>query len=575
MDIRFTGTFKSIAPFDWAEIPEFVVLTGVNGSGKTQLLELINDSIATANEGLPTESFLLTGFPVPGHAMLIRADWNRLHDLDGIGLRQLQSDGDRLWQEFEVWRNRPGVPPGQPPPHHRLFSKIVQDLQKPVDRIDRVELIRSLPTYLPNQPDQIFNAAFGKLCVRYWMRARDLRLKGTSASDVVEQIGPEPWSVLNDILQVSQMPFRVTDPTEMDSTDTYTCKLVESSTNASIRFTELSSGEQVIISLAFWLFNLQDPAAFPKLLLLDEPDAHLHPSMAKQFIDVVVETVVRKYGVRVIMTTHSPTTVALTPDGALFEMQRSGERVRPVSRDRAIHGLTSGLVVVRPGIRFVLVEDDDDVAFYAMVQTELARAGNISTDVPLAFVSAGRRAEQDDSGGRGQVTKWVTALGDAGLTDLRGIVDADGRAVDVNGVVQLGRYSIENYLVDPFVVYAALVNAGKAPRIDGVDLGRGGEREICKLPLAVLMAIRNSIEAPVVTSLNLSSSSTEREVIYTNGQKVPLPEWIFTQRGKDLLRIYRNAYQSIINMRSLREAFERLQFIPVELQDRLRALQTT
>ena len=36
------GFYKSIMPFVWDNIPDFVVMTGQNGTGKTQLLELIN-----------------------------------------------------------------------------------------------------------------------------------------------------------------------------------------------------------------------------------------------------------------------------------------------------------------------------------------------------------------------------------------------------------------------------------------------------------------------------------------------------------------------------------------------------
>jgi ABC-type cobalamin/Fe3+-siderophores transport system ATPase subunit len=42
MDIIFNGKYKSITKFEWKNIPSFVVITGPNGTGKSQLLELIN-----------------------------------------------------------------------------------------------------------------------------------------------------------------------------------------------------------------------------------------------------------------------------------------------------------------------------------------------------------------------------------------------------------------------------------------------------------------------------------------------------------------------------------------------------
>jgi predicted ATPase len=42
MDFRLVeGRYKSFSTLDWRDIPPFSVITGANGSGKTQLLELI------------------------------------------------------------------------------------------------------------------------------------------------------------------------------------------------------------------------------------------------------------------------------------------------------------------------------------------------------------------------------------------------------------------------------------------------------------------------------------------------------------------------------------------------------
>ena len=68
----------------------------------------------------------------------------------------------------------------------------------------------------------------------------------------------------------------------------------------------MSSGEKVLISLVFYLYSSQEKNVFPKLLLLDEPNAHLHPTMTQQFLNVVKNVLVDKFNVRVIMTTHSP-----------------------------------------------------------------------------------------------------------------------------------------------------------------------------------------------------------------------------------------------------------------------------
>jgi predicted ATP-binding protein involved in virulence len=42
--VKTEKKIKSIPPFEW-EVPDFAVLVGKNGSGKTQLLEIIRDSL--------------------------------------------------------------------------------------------------------------------------------------------------------------------------------------------------------------------------------------------------------------------------------------------------------------------------------------------------------------------------------------------------------------------------------------------------------------------------------------------------------------------------------------------------
>ncbi len=124
------------------------------------------------------------------------------------------------------------------------------------------------------------------------------------------------------------------------------------------------------MGLVVWLYSSQHHKRFPRLLLMDEPDAHLHPSMTRHFLSVVKDVLVDKYGVRTILTTHSPSTIALAPFDSIFEMSRGSERIVPsASKARTIGLLTSGLVTVSATTRYVLVEDETDVAFYELSVT--------------------------------------------------------------------------------------------------------------------------------------------------------------------------------------------------------------
>lgn len=62
----------------------------------------------------------------------------------------------------------------------------------------------------------------------------------------------------------------------------------------------------------------------PVLLLVDEPDAHLHPTAQERLVTVLAE-VARRFGTQVIMTTHSPSVVRALPPGAQVIWMKDGK----------------------------------------------------------------------------------------------------------------------------------------------------------------------------------------------------------------------------------------------------------
>ena len=108
----------------------------------------------------------------------------------------------------------------------------------------------------------------------------------------------------------------------------------------------------------------------------DQRGLVLHPSMTRQFMDVINDVLVERYKVRVIITTHSPSTVALAPENSIFEMSRDDPQVRPSrSKEETIGLLTAGLVTVSRSTRYIFVEDDADVNFYSCVRDVLSDYG--------------------------------------------------------------------------------------------------------------------------------------------------------------------------------------------------------
>jgi len=95
----------------------------------------------------------------------------------------------------------------------------------------------------------------------------------------------------------------------------------------------------------------------PVLLLVDEPDAHLHPSTQEKLINVLAEAA-REFDTQVILTTHSPSVVRALPADARVIWMRDG-KVDP-------KGDTTGRQMMGWGLldkRILLLTEDSDPSY--------------------------------------------------------------------------------------------------------------------------------------------------------------------------------------------------------------------
>ena len=94
---------------------------------------------------------------------------------------------------------------------------------------------------------------------------------------------------------------------------------------ASIKcFKRLSSGHAIVLMTVTRLVELVDERT---LVLLDEPEGHLHPPLLSAFIRALAELLGRRNGVALIAT-HSPVVLQETPSQCCWMLSRSGREVR-------------------------------------------------------------------------------------------------------------------------------------------------------------------------------------------------------------------------------------------------------
>jgi len=85
-------------------------------------------------------------------------------------------------------------------------------------------------------------------------------------------------------------------------------------------FSRLSSGHKIVL---LTITRLVETVAERTLVLLDEPEAHLHPPLLSAFIRALSDLLIDRNGVAIIAT-HSPVVVQEVPKRCVWKVRRSG-----------------------------------------------------------------------------------------------------------------------------------------------------------------------------------------------------------------------------------------------------------
>jgi len=574
MDIKLKqGKYKSISSLEWRDIPDFVVVTGKNGSGKTQLLELINyhasNSIQQKNkiQRNPSTPFFgveleIDNFDISDKEIVyLPATWN-MGDLGGINSSNFNDAINHLHQHItganrnEIYKELATIIEGKinKPSQDVIVSDIQNNL--PVDYYDYVNKIQL--------HEGLNEALYGYHC-KYWEQIDD----GFSHDEIESSIGLAPWDVINDLLKSANFPYVIKKPKGFRGN--YFLHLAsEIDQSIELKFSDLSSGEKILVSLGIWMFNASTNKRLPKLLMLDEPDAHLHPSAIKGFLEVIEKTLVKKHGVKVIITTHSPTTVSLSPEYSLFEMSKTQPQIQQLrSKEYGINLLTDGLVIVKSNTKYVLVEDKDDAKYYNAIFGILKNNNKLNDNISILFIPASNRGS-NLNGGCSVVKSWLEKFVDNGVFDVfQGLIDFDvsGHSPQSNLHI-INRYSMENYLLDPILVCSSLYHLDTSFQIPDINISHRTEHKISDLDVIDLQMMAEHVFNEISPLLdNLVSSDLElQEITFTNGIKLKYPNWFVNFRGHDLYAAFRQKYNNAVNHDNLIRALIRHELIPIDIK---------
>ena len=380
--LKTNESYKNIkAGFEWNNIPRFAVITGENGSGKTALLEQIflskngrystngkiqyHDNIMLQHERYAYDGTIIK--PIKEAIAKTHANFHHLNDyikknynkqvtiedfLEGNPtlnqtiqehIKQYRDKSISYFDEFEAFLKR----------HNKTIKDLVvtdkHEAEQWLDSLTDIN-VRSVPVIF-NQ--KLLWATFGCYFVRYEKCKRELerqypeKLVKEIKEEVERKIGENPLDRINEILQQYYPKYEAEVSRDVSDNLQLICK--DRQNRNEILLNQLSLGEQIIISLVLWQY--ENTSLDSVILLLDEPDAHLNPKMAKMLIDILKNVVVEKFNCQVIMTTHSLSSVAYCEEEDLFFMEEG--KIRPIEKKEAIEKLSEGVMTFNYAINVI------------------------------------------------------------------------------------------------------------------------------------------------------------------------------------------------------------------------------
>ncbi|MDQ0998054.1 ABC-type lipoprotein export system ATPase subunit [Phyllobacterium ifriqiyense] len=514
---------SALTPFEQDGFDNLNLITGLNGSGKTQLFKAISDG--------HIKLFDQNGSPVSESRVTFNAQ-----DFLSSNVLQSQTPQENIRRamlsaavekisgptrpEIYAWLAekqimlkdaraswpKPNVPRGRGGFMDIRFQECVEKLREYEEKLEKiggahfagVKEIASklgLPICLLTSEDiendgmlpiPLFSQSLKRTFERYrdiWAHNRALKLDNDEgvlddvalAGEQFEQkFGPPPWDVVNSVLVRLGFDTKISVP-ERRAYGSYEPKLIRPD-GKELPMDQTSSGEKILLSLALVGYHTEaklNNVVYPKLVMLDEVDAPLHPSMIRTFLSIVQNVLVEKFGCTVFLATHSPSTVALFPKDNIWVQTKNPTRLECVTKQRALNTLTAGvatLAIDYSGIRQVFCEDASDAMIYSSLYRNLKH--ECDSERSLTFMSSGLNLSTMASRGEfaaGEtintgcrvVEKIVNSLIAGGNNTVLGLIDRDnppnkpGKRIYVVGNAE--RDALENYLFDPLLIACAIL----------------------------------------------------------------------------------------------------------------------
>lgn len=596
MQLSFQHSHLSITSFPTTVVPDFTVISGPNGAGKSHLLQaILNGSISTdvtqinnQNEIrlfdwqnlVPQDTGAFTSDALRNERLNIETNlrnWQQHQNVvepirqiarninfgqhyinDPFDLYNLtETEFDKLGLEQSFIEVRQLIEAAFENADNWILSQNGDNERSELLAISKyskkpITLLKTRDIMIGTRPSwgrtNLFQQSFSRLFIAY----RDAYLSNTIAQfqhhkglehdaylsddDFLSQNGPPPWDFVNQTISEAGLDFRINAPAQSDFSP-YNPQLTKISSGVPISFSSLSSGEKILMSFAFCVYYANDDrqlSNYPKILLFDEIDAPLHPSMTRNLIDTITKTLVAGFGIKVIATTHSPSTIAMAPDESIHLMKPGSPGLHKRTKSQVLNVLTVGVPTISisfEGRRQVFVESPSDAKIFDSIYKILK--ASIQSERSLEFIATGTRSlsGQEMNTGCEVVKRLVSDMDKAGNQSIYGLIDFDGhhKATDRLAIVGLGeRNGIENFIFDPLII-AALICRDCPDHKESIGLSNYNWLDFIKLSEVDLQRIVKNIGETIFED----SAVSLVKVSYCNNLCLDIDErWLKTDDHK-------------------------------------------
>ncbi|GEM_PF-1319567 len=605
----------SLSSFESEELNDFTIITGKNGTGKTQLIQLINQ-INTGRKPPSVESFQIipnvNKIQVEGLTNNVLKELNHQNWIEQLkniiseynSLRPFAKKFTDICVTYNTWPNlqtsekflksiensmevselnkliKNVILERNPKSHlHDTYEQnyltLIQYLNYS-SNINSLKIAKKISNFLGKDFDkltesdfhnvpisdedlskpQLFDSALNKILYNYCKRRdQNARLffekkeynkinNSIPDHEYIEKFRP-PWEVLNSILARHDFDFKFDSiEREQFSQDVRIQFILRNNQGIEVNPASLSSGERVIFGLLVKLFQNEyynSNLSFPNLIVFDEPDAHLHPELSGLLIDVLRKTFVIDLGIKVIVSTHSPSTVALSPDDSIFEIKNYPKtELKKIDKDRALDILTGHLPTLSidyKNHKQIFVESPTDVEYYQTIFNKIYNEERLPYKLYFISNSAGK-------GNSNEVIKIVQKIRESGNKTSFGIIDWDlnnkrNEYVYVHG--ENSRYSIENFLFDPLYVSVLLMEMEAHNIFEELDIERTyNQYSIGNESNEFLQSVADWFFNSYYKFFNHNEKDKSDfiKIEYYNKKNINIPKWFAHFKGHDFeLRI--------------------------------------